>query len=115
MYTRKLPHRADDARNRYVIVITSAPTLSPYSGMTTPKFRRALRKTRTGLSQPSNRSLFAAPIPAGKRFGEARDRAGIFRDDCIFCATETGRSRVSGAKAPGSQRLFLRRPEGWQD
>ena len=102
MYTRKLPHRADDARNRYVIVITSAPTLSPYSGMTTPKFRRALRKTRTGLSQPSNRSLFAAPIPAGKKFGEARDWAGIFGDDCLLRLDRDSLSSVSLAKAPGS-------------
>ena len=47
-------------------------------------------QTRTGLSRPSNRSLFAAPIPAGKRFGEARDRAAIFAADGPFRATETG-------------------------
>src|SRR5271167_2175223 len=55
------------------------------SGMTTRKFcASGHRKTRTGLSQSSNRSLFAAPILVGKRFGEARDRAGIFGDDCYF-------------------------------
>jgi hypothetical protein len=63
----------------------------------------ALERVGEGLlSRPSNRSLSAAPIPAGKGFGEARDRAGILGDDCIFCATETGRSRVSSAKAPAS-------------
>ena len=81
-------------------------------------------KLRTGLSRPSIRSPFAAPISAGKRFGEARDRAGFFGDDCIFCTAETGRPRVSGAKAPevkvhsdGPRKPSLRGTGwwGWQD
>jgi CO/xanthine dehydrogenase Mo-binding subunit len=58
-------------------------------------------ETRTRLSRPSNRSLFAPPIPAGKRFGEPRDRAGLFGDDRLFCPTETGLSRLFLAKGPG--------------
>jgi hypothetical protein len=64
-----------------------------------------------GLCRQSNRSLSALQIPAGKRFGEARDRAGIFGDDCQFRAAETGLSRVSSGKAPGSLRLFRSRRE----
>jgi hypothetical protein len=45
-------------------------------------------------------SLSEPPNPAGKMFGEARDRAGIFGDDRSFRATETGIPRVSFAKAP---------------
>jgi hypothetical protein len=59
-------------------------------------------QTRTYLCRKSNRSLSVPPIPAGKRFGEARDRAGIFGEDRLFRATETGISRVSRVKAPGS-------------
>jgi hypothetical protein len=63
---------------------------------------RAHRKTRTGLSRPSNRSLFAAPIPAGKRLGDAIDRARIFGDECLLRLDRDGPSRVSLAKATGS-------------
>jgi hypothetical protein len=48
---------------------------------------------------------------AGKRFGEARDRGGIFGDTRRFRATETALFRVSGGKATESQRLFRRRQE----
>jgi hypothetical protein len=41
-------------------------------------------------------------IKTHTRFGEARDWAAIFADDGLFRATETGFSRVSLAKAPGS-------------
>jgi hypothetical protein len=59
-------------------------------------------QTRTRLWGQSNRSPSAPRIPAGKKFGEARDRAGIFGHDGPFRATETGLPDVSCAKAPGS-------------
>jgi hypothetical protein len=68
-------------------------------------------KTRTGLCRHSNRSLFASGNSAGKRFGKARDSAGIFGDIGQFCVTETALSRVSGGKATESQRLFRTRQE----
>ena len=67
--------------------------------------------TQTGLCRHSNRSLFASGNSAGKRFGEARDRDGIFGDTGRFRVTETALSRVSGGKAAESQRLFRRRQE----
>jgi hypothetical protein len=54
---------------------------------------------RTCLCRQSNRSLSARRIPAGKEFGEARDRNGIFGDTGRFRATETALSRVAGGKA----------------
>jgi hypothetical protein len=43
---------------------------------------------------------------AGKKFGEARDRGGIFGDTGRFRATETALAGASGGKAAESQRLF---------
>ena len=68
-------------------------------------------RTQTGLFRHSNRSLFASRNRAGKRFGEARDWAGIFGDIGQFCVTETAPSRVCGGKATESQRLFRWRQE----
>jgi hypothetical protein len=68
-------------------------------------------RTRTGLCQLSNQSLFARGNSAGKRFGEARDRGGIFGDTGRVWAVETALTRVSGGKAAESQRLFPRRQE----
>ena len=62
----------------------------------------------TGLSRPSNRSLFTAPIPAGKKFGEARDWAGIFSDDCLLRLDRDSLSRVSLAKAATARRCAYR-------
>jgi hypothetical protein len=59
-----------------------------------------------------NLSLFATENSAGKRFGEAGDRAGIFGDAGRSPAAETALSRVSGGKAAESQRLFRSRQEG---
>jgi hypothetical protein len=59
-------------------------------------------QNRTRLCRQSNRSLSARRIPAGKRFGEVRDRAGIFGANSVFRATETGLSGVSSAKAAES-------------
>jgi hypothetical protein len=70
-----------------------------------------VRKTRNSLCRQSNRSLSARQISAGKMFSEARDRAEIFGEDCLFRTTETGISRVSLTKATESQRLFRRRQE----
>jgi Terminase small subunit/NADH:flavin oxidoreductase / NADH oxidase family len=53
----------------------------------------------------------ASGSSAGKRFGEARDRGGIFGDIGRFRAIETALSRVSGGKAAESQRLFRTRQE----
>jgi hypothetical protein len=65
--------------------------------------RRSLPlKTRNCLCRRSNRSLSAPPIPSGKRFRAARDRAGIFGDECLLRGAETGLSRAFPAKAPGS-------------
>ena len=66
-------------------------------------------KTRTGLCRHSNRSLFASGNSAGKRFGEARDRAAFLGDTSRFRAAETALSRVSAGKAAESQRLFRTR------
>jgi hypothetical protein len=71
--------------------------------------------TRRGLawrvhSPDSNRSLlFGSGNSAGKRFGEARDRGGIF--GVTGPIAETTLSRVTGGKATESQRLFRRRQE----
>jgi hypothetical protein len=43
--------------------------------------------------------LSALQIPAGKRFGEARDRAGIFGHECLLRGAETGLSGVSASLA----------------
>jgi hypothetical protein len=42
--------------------------------------RRSVVQTQTGLCQYSNQSPFASRNFAGKMFGEARDRGGIFGD-----------------------------------
>jgi hypothetical protein len=60
-----------------------------------------------GLEQ----SLSATGNSAGKKFGEARDWAGIFGDTTGFRATETTLSGVPGGKAAESQRLSRRRQE----
>jgi hypothetical protein len=52
-----------------------------------------------------------AGIPAGKGFGEARDRGGTFGDTRRFQVAETTLSRVSGGKAAESQRIFRSRQE----
>jgi hypothetical protein len=44
---------------------------------------------RTSLCRHSNQSLSAPRIPAGKKFGDARDWAGIFGDIGRFGTTET--------------------------
>jgi hypothetical protein len=67
--------------------------------------------TQTGLGRHSNRSRFASRNRAGKRFAEARDRAGIFDDTGQLRAAETALSRVSAGKAAENQRLFRRRQE----
>jgi hypothetical protein len=69
-------------------------------------------KARTSLCRHSNPSLSASANSAGKRFGEARDQAGIFGDAGRSWAAETALSRVSGGKAAESQRLFRSRQEG---
>ena len=69
-------------------------------------------RTQTRLRQHSNPSLFVSENSAGKRFGEARDPAGIFGDGGRSWAAETALSRVSGGKAAESQRLFRSRQEG---
>jgi hypothetical protein len=73
------------------------------------KAKRALQeiwmaetKTRTGLCRHSNPSLFASGNSAGKGFGVARDRGGIFGDTGKLRAAETALSRVSGGKATES-------------
>jgi hypothetical protein len=68
--------------------VSAGPAGSPLSGVKLPHrdgprvCSRALSKptlqTRTRLCRQSNRSLSAQRIPAGKKFGEARDQAGIF-------------------------------------
>jgi hypothetical protein len=58
----------------------------------------------------SARSLFARRNFARKKFGEARDWAGIFGRGA-FRARETALPRISGGKATESQRLFRRRQE----
>jgi hypothetical protein len=68
-------------------------------------------RTQTRLRLRSNRSLFATRNSAGKEFGEARDRDGIFGGAGRFRATETDAIRVSGGKAAESQRQFRRRQE----
>jgi hypothetical protein len=50
----------------------------------------------------SNQSLSATGNSARKKFGEARDRGGIFGDASQFPATETALSRVPGGKATES-------------
>ena len=60
------------------------------------------RQTRTGLCQHSNQSLSPHAKSGGKKFGEARDRGGVFRDIGRFRAAETVLSRVSGAKTTES-------------
>ena len=67
--------------------------------------------TRTGLCRHSNRSLFASWNSAGKRFGEPRNRGGIFCDTGRFRAVETALSRVSVGKTAECQRLSRRRQE----
>jgi hypothetical protein len=62
--------------------------------------RSHVSRLETRLRRQSNRSLSPRRIPAGKRFGQARDRAGIFGGYSVFRATETRLSRVSCAKAP---------------
>jgi hypothetical protein len=59
-------------------------------------------RTRTGLCRHSNPSLFASGNSAGKGFGVARDRGGIFGDTGQLRAAETALSRVSGGKATES-------------
>ena len=49
---------------------------------------------------------FATGNSVGKGFGEARDLGGIFADASRFRTAETALSRVSGAKAAESYRLF---------
>ena len=66
---------------------------------------RAFR-TQTRLCRHSNRSPFARGKSAGKGFGVARDRDGIFGDTDRFRVTETALFHVSGGKAAESQRLF---------
>src|SRR5258707_618136 len=73
--------------------------------------RCIVRKNRKSIFRQSNPSLSARQIFAGKMFSEARDRAEIFGEDCLFRTTETGISRVSLTKATESQRLFRRRQE----
>jgi hypothetical protein len=81
-------------------------------------------RTQTGLCRYSNRSLFTGANSAGKKFGEARDRGGIFGDASRFLATETMLSRVSGGKprnvkdySDGARKSKLRRNAwlSWQD
>jgi hypothetical protein len=74
-----------------------------------PKKGVAAFRTQTGLCQHSNRSLFASANSAGKGFGVARDRGGIFGDTGQLRAVETEPSRVSHGKAAESQRLFRQR------
>jgi hypothetical protein len=62
--------------------------LEPISTRVVPTRRLTPTKARTGLSRPSNRSLFAAPIPAGKRSGEVRDWGRISGCTGRFWATE---------------------------
>jgi hypothetical protein len=45
--------------------------------------------------------LPASQIPAGKGFGEARDRTENYGDDCPLRAAETGFSPVSPSQSPG--------------
>jgi hypothetical protein len=68
-------------------------------------------RTQTSLCPHSNQSLFAGRNSAGKEFGEARDRGGIFGDIRRFPVTETVLSHVSRGKAAESQRLFPLRQE----
>jgi hypothetical protein len=56
----------------------------------------------SAINARRNRSLSTPRIPAGKRFGSARDWTAIFAADGPFRAAETGFSRVSLAKAPRS-------------
>jgi hypothetical protein len=77
-------------------------------------------QTRTSLCRVSNRSPSAPRIPAGRRFGEARDQAGIFGDCRIFRAVETRLSRVSPPKSrevkdssTGGRKPELRRTAWW--
>jgi hypothetical protein len=86
---------ADQKRNRSnAPLLTVEPVPPLLATATVERAREAHRKTRTGLSRPSNRSLFAMPIPAGNRFDEARDRGPHFwrrlrispaRDEPIGC------------------------------
>jgi hypothetical protein len=51
----------------------------PKGGIARPS-RQSTVQARTGLCPHSNQSLRAAQNSAGKTFGEARDRDGIFGD-----------------------------------
>ena len=70
----------------------------------------AIRQTRTGLCRHSNRSLFARGNSAGKEFGEARDRGGIFGGIGRFRATETALSRVSRRQSRGKSKTIPAAP-----
>jgi hypothetical protein len=65
----------------------------------------------------SNRSLFAAPIPAGKRFGEARDHAGIFGDELPIPRDRDSPlpwfPRQSPGKSTGARKPDLRGTAWW--
>jgi hypothetical protein len=70
-------------------------------------------RTQTGLCRHSNRSLFAGANSAGKRFGEARDRSGVFHDTCRTPGCRDRAIPHLGRQSRGSQRLFrLRRETG---
>jgi hypothetical protein len=82
--------------------------------------RAAAFRIQTGLCRHSNQSLLASGNSAGKEFGKARDRGGIFRDTVRFRAAETALSRVSASKAAEvkgysdrSRKPELRRTAWW--
>ena len=74
------------------------------------------------VSVESRTGLCPAPqIPAGKKFGEARDRPGIFDRDRLFRATETGLCPPLPRQSPGNLKTYsagarkpsLRRSAWW--
>ena len=71
-------------------------------GLPSSAARRGTQPRGSAATGDSTQSLFSGENFAGKKFGEARDWAGVFGDVSRFGSTETALSRTSCGKAADS-------------
>jgi hypothetical protein len=95
-----MPHNAADLRIHLFNEAGFLGRILPELKLSGSKAARC--RLERGLCQHSNRSLFVSNNSARKRFGEARDWAGIFSDTGRSRATETALSCARGGKAAES-------------